>query len=316
MGSAIERRVRVAGALAAVCVIWGSTYYAMRVGLETMPPLLMASSRFLLAGTVMFVGLRARGAPMPTARQWGASALTGSLMLVVGNGAVAFAQQRVSSSVAAIVVATMPLWMALFSRMWGERSSRGELVGLAVGFAGVAMLHAGGDFFSHGGYALAMLLAPAGWALGSVWSRRLSLPGGFMATAAQMLTAGAVLAVIGLVRGERLVAIPSARSIVAVLYMVLFGSVVAFSAYNYLLRTVRPSTASIYAYVNPLVAIVIGVFFAGETIHAPTILGALVILGGVLALSLAKRARASVPSSATAPAPTPTASEGSPEATT
>jgi drug/metabolite transporter (DMT)-like permease len=257
-----------------------------------MPPLLMVSARYLTAGAIMYVVLRLRGAAAPTLRQWGASAVTGALLLVVGNGAIAFAQQRVASSVAAIVVATMPLWMTLFSRLWGERASRGELSGLALGFAGVAMLNAGGDFFSHGGYAFAVMLAPVGWALGSVWSRKLALPQGFMAAAAQMLTAGLALVVLGLARGERIEALPTARSIVAVGYMVAFGSIVGFSAYGYLLRTVRPSTASVYAYVNPLVAIVIGVAIGGETIHLATILGALVILSGVLALSLAKRARA------------------------
>jgi len=295
MDSFFGRRAKVGAALLAVSVIWGSTYYGMRVALETVPPFLMGSARFVVAGAILYAMLRLRGAPAPTARQWGASAATGALMLVVGNGAIAFGQQRVSSSVAAVVVATMPLWMGLFASLWGERPSRGEIAGLALGFVGVALLHAGGDFFSHGFYALAMLLAPMGWALGSVWSKRLPLPGGFMATAAQMLTAGVAMAGVGFVRGERLAAIPSARSLVAVAYMIVFGSIVAFSAYGYLLRNTRASTASSYAYVNPLVAIGLGVLVGGETIHAPTIVGTLVILSGVLAISLAKRARVKTP---------------------
>ena len=287
-------RLKVAFALLAVCVIWGSTYFAMRVGLESLPPFMMGSLRFLIAGVAMYAVLRARGERAPTRRQWGSAALTGALLLVVGNGAVAFGQQRVSSSVAAIVVATMPLWAVLFGRLFGDRASRLELVGVGIGFVGVALLHAGGDLFSYGASAFAMLLAPAGWALGSVWSRRLPLPGGLMSTAAQMLTGGAMMGVVSFATGEHLDALAnvSMRSVLAVAYLALFGSIIAFSAYGYLLRHARTSTATSYAYVNPLIALGIGVVLGGERVHAATLAGAGVILGGVLVLSLARSSNA------------------------
>jgi drug/metabolite transporter (DMT)-like permease len=288
-------RLQVAAALALVCVIWGSTYYAMRVALESFPPFTMGSIRFLLAGAAMYVALRARGERAPTAREWGAATLTGALLLVVGNGAVAFGQQRVSSSVAAIVVATMPLWAVLFGRVFGDRPSRGELLGVAIGFVGVALLHTGGDLFSHGASAIVMLLAPAGWALGSVWSRRLPLPGrgGLMAAAAQMLTGGAMMALVSLSLGEHAFAARavSVRSVVAIAYLAIFGSIVAFSAYGFLLRHARTSTATSYAYVNPLIAVALGVAVGGEHVHAATLVGACVILSGVLVLSLARNAK-------------------------
>ena len=304
-------RLQIAAALAVVCVIWGSTYFAMRVALESFPPFMMGAIRFLVAGAAMYVVLRARGERAPARREWASATMTGALMLLVGNGAVAFGQQRVSSSVAAIVVATMPLWAVLFGRAFGDKPSRGELLGVGIGFVGVALLHTGGDLFSYGVNAFAMLLAPAGWALGSVWSRRLPLPGGggLMATAAQMLAGGASMALVSLAMGEHAFAARavSMRSVLAIGYLAIFGSVVAFSAYGFLLRHARTSTATSYAYVNPLIAVAIGVAIGGERVHAATLAGAGVILGGVLVLSLARNAKAAGGARATSAPPRATA---------
>jgi drug/metabolite transporter (DMT)-like permease len=254
----------ILAALLAVYVIWGSTYLVMRVGLETIPPFLMSGSRFVTAGALLFGFLRWRGAPSPSAKEWGASAKVGVLLLVAGNGFIALAEQRVSSSVAAMVVATMPLWMALLSSFTGQKPSRLEWIGLLLGFVGVALLQMSGQLDASPLMVVALLLAPFCWALGSVWSKTLPLPKGAMATAAEMIAGGAAMLVVSFARGERLLHAPSARSIGAVAFLVIFGSIVAFSAYGFLLRSTRPAIATSYAYVNPVVALALGIALGGE----------------------------------------------------
>lgn len=284
----------IAAALAAVYVIWGSTYLVMRVGLETLPPFLMSGSRFLIAGALLFAFLRLRGAPSPSAREWVACAKVGVLLLVVGNGFVALAEQRLSSSVAAMVVATMPLWMALLSSFTGQRPSRLEWIGLLLGFGGVALLQLSGQLDAPPLMVLTLLLAPVSWAAGSVWSKRLPLPKGPMATAAEMLVGGTSMLVVSFARGERLIHAPSARSIGAVAFLVVFGSIVAFSAYGFLLRATRPAIATSYAYVNPVVALVLGIALGGEHAGPMTWVAAAIILAGVGILSI-QRARSAPP---------------------
>lgn len=266
-------------ALVAVYVIWGSTYLAMRIALETMPPFLMAAPRFLLAGGAMYAFLRLRGVASPTREQWVASAKVGVLLLTLGNGAVAIAEQTVSSSVAAIVVASMPIWAAVFGRLGGQRARGGEWLGLALGFAGVVLLHLGGGLHLDG-RGLVLLAAPITWALGSVWSKKLPLPAGPMATAAQMLCAGASMLALAVVTREPWPH-PSARSLGAMLYLATFGSIVGFTAYNWLLRNVRPALATSYAYVNPIVAVLVGWALGGETITRMTLAAAAVSIAGV-----------------------------------
>ncbi len=281
----------IAAALLAVYVIWGSTYLVMRIGLETLPPFLMAGSRFLIAGVVLFAVLWLGGAPTPTAREWIACAKVGVLLLVIGNGFVAFAETRISSSVAAMVVATMPLWMALLSRFTGHRPSRLEWIGLLLGFVGVALLQLSGQLSASPGMVIALLCAPVSWALGSVWSKRLPLPTGAMATAAEMLVGGATMLAVSFLRGERLTHAPSLRSLGAVAFLAAFGSIVAFSAYGFLLRNTRPAIATSYAYVNPVVALVLSIALGGEHAGPMTWAAAAVILAGVGILSI-QRARA------------------------
>jgi drug/metabolite transporter (DMT)-like permease len=287
----------IIAALLAVYVIWGSTYLVMRVGLETLPPFLMSGSRFLTAGALLFAFLRLRGAPSPTRQEWIACAKVGVLLLVIGNGFVAFAEQHVSSSVAAMVVATMPLWMALLSSFTGQRPSRVEWVGLLLGFVGVALLQLSGQLDASPWMVFALLFAPVSWALGSVWSKRLPLPKGPMATAAEMLTGGTSLLVVSFARGERLAHAPSMRSIGAVAFLIVFGSIVAFSAYGFLLRSTRPAIATSYAYVNPVVALVLGIALGGEHAGAMTWVAAAIILAGVVILSI-QRARSVAPKAA------------------
>ncbi|WP_437686219.1 drug/metabolite exporter YedA [Sorangium sp. So ce176] len=282
--------------LAALYLVWGSTYLAVSVALETLPPFLLAGVRFTTAGALLYGVLRLRGAPRPTLRQWGAAARVGVLLLAAGNGLVVVAQQWVSSGVAAVVVSTMPLWLALFTTVRAARGgalgapevSRGEWVGLLVGFAGAALLHLGGALHAEHAGALLIVLAPVAWALGSLYSRTTPLPEGPMAVAAEMLAGGAVMLGISAVAGERLAAAPSSRSLLALAYLVVFGSIVGLSAYTYLLRNTRPAIATSYAYVNPIIAIALGVLLGGERASAATWVAAAVIGAGVLIVSKAR----------------------------
>ena len=284
-----ERRNRplVLAALFSLYVIWGSTYYAMRVALAVLPPYLMAAPRFLIAGALLFVVLRVRGAASPTRRQWLAASAVGTLLLVMGNGFVALAERSVDSGTAAMVVATMPLWSAAIGWLWGERLRGRELIGLCFGFAGIVVLNRSAAFALHGVDAIVMLAAPAVWALGSVWSRRLPMPTGLMSAAAQMIVAGVVMFGVALARGERLQAPLTASALAAVAYLIVFGSLIAFSAYGFLLRAARPPVATSYAYVNPIVALGIGALLGGEQLTldkagacALTVVGVLVVTLG------------------------------------
>jgi drug/metabolite transporter (DMT)-like permease len=274
-------RARVVLALAAVYLIWGSTYYAMRLALEGLPPLLMAGIRFLIAGAGLYLVLRWRGVPSPNARQWKTAAVLGAFLLIGGNGLVAYSQQWASSSLAAIVVATMPLWAALFARFSGQKSSASERAGLWIGFAGVVVLNAGGELGALAPGALLLLLAPVSWAWGSMQSRKLPAAPGGMGLAAMMVSAGAALLALGGLRGERIVALPSAGSLVALGYLIVFGSIVGLTAYTFLLENVRPALATSYAYVNPVVAVAIGVGLGGEAVRTSTLVALGVILAGV-----------------------------------
>lgn len=270
--------------LLALYVIWGSTYLAMRIAMETVPPMLMAGPRFLVAGSLMYAFLRMRGEPSPPRQEWIASAKVGVLLLTFGNGAVAIAEQSVSSGVAAVIVGSMPLWAAVFGRFLGQPAGRREWIGLALGFAGVVILNVGGDL-KLDARGLICLAAPITWAFGSVWGKKLPLPKGGMSTAAQMITGGAAMLVLAALMGERLEGPPSARSLFAMLYLVGFGSLVAFTAYTWLLRNTRPALATSYAYVNPLVALVLGRFFGKEPLGLTALLAAAVCISGVMLIA-------------------------------
>lgn len=279
-------------ALGAVYLVWGSTYLGIRVALEGgWPPFLMAGLRFIAAGGLMYAVLRLRGVPAPTPGQWRDLAIMGLLLLGLGNGMVCVAQQTVSSGLAAVAVASCPLWIGLFAAFRGERATRLEVVGLAIGFAGVAWLNAGSSLTASPVGLVALLVAPLAWAFGSVWSRGRALPSPFMAAAGQMLCGGVLLVAGGWLLGERVEAMPSARGWLAVAYLAVFGSIVAFSAYAWLLQNVRASLLGSYAYVNPVIAVLLGTLLAGERFSAHDLGAMAVILAGVVAITVASARR-------------------------
>ncbi|MGB3460946.1 MAG: drug/metabolite exporter YedA [Rhodanobacter lindaniclasticus] len=283
-----DPRVLIPLALFALYVIWGSTYLGIRFALESYPPFLLAGVRFLGAGIALYGFLRWRGMAPPTSLQWRNAAITGLLLLGMGNGLVCFAEERVSSGIAAVAVASMPLFAALFSGMYGEWPHRRESIGLAIGFAGVIVLNLGSSLAGSSLGAAALLLAAAAWAFGSAWSRRQSMPPGPMNTAAQMLCASVALLVVGFAGGEHLPAHPTIRATAALIYLAAFGSIIAFSAYLYVLKHARPALATSYAYVNPPVAVLFGVLLAGEHVGPFDLAGMAIILAGVAVITLAK----------------------------
>lgn len=276
-------------ALLTLYFIWGSTYLGMSMALKSFPPFLMSGIRFLLAGTLLYTVLRIRRNPAPTRAQWGGAAVVGLLLVVGGNGGVSFAEQWVASGLAAVAVAATPLWLSLIMGVMGRWPRRGEWVGLILGLVGVFLLNMEHGMWANPLGAIALLLAPFCWSLGSAFSTRLSMPEGMMSSAAQMIVGGSITLLIGLVSGERMTQWPDLRSLLAMAYLILIGSMVAYSAYGYLLRRARPALATSYAYVNPVVAVLLGALVAGERITPIGLLAMLIILIGVALVTLRRK---------------------------
>lgn len=286
---------RIWTALLIVYVVWGSTYLAIRVAIETLPPFLMAAIRFLVAGGVLFAASAPRGdrARDPIGvRQWRPAAIVGAALMLGGNGGVVWAEGRIASGVAALLVATLSLWMALLSWLvLGERPSRLALVGLPLGFVGVALLvqpssESGVDPFG----AIVCMLASLSWAAGSLYARHAPLPRrSAVATAMQMITGGACLLLVAIASGELGRLRPetfSSRSLLAVAYLVVMGSLVAFSAYAWLIRVAPTALVATYAYVNPVVAVGLGWAFADEPVTPRMLVaGAIIVVAVVLIAS-------------------------------
>jgi drug/metabolite transporter (DMT)-like permease len=286
----VPSRMKVYAAFAAVYVIWGSTYLGIRFALETIPPFLMASVRFLAAGSVMYAYARLRGAPAPGRGEWRSAAIVGTLLFLGGNGAVVWAQQWIPSGVAALLVATEPMiFVLLDSLRRRERPKKSVLLGLVLGLAGVAVLIGPGKILGGGRVDVAAALVLVGgataWAIGSLLSKSARMPASpAMATALTLLCGGAALLVASVARGEPFgfeASAVSGRSLLALFYLFSFGSLIAFSAYLWILRVATTARAATYAYVNPVVAVLLGWAFAGETLTARTLLAAAVIVGAV-----------------------------------
>jgi drug/metabolite transporter (DMT)-like permease len=274
-------------ALLTVYIVWGSTYLAIRVMVETMPPLLSAGVRFAVAGAIFLTVLRARGGAARVRiapAQAGAAALVGTLLCFGGNGLVTVAEEDVPSGLAALVIGAVPLWVVVMRLLDGERVPRGTLAGVAVGFAGLAVLVLPGDRPENAPLAgmLLLVLASVSWAAGSFYSRRMDLPADtLVSTALQMLLGGAAMGIVALAAGEGgevdLGAF-STRSALAFLYLIVVGSLLAFTAYSWLLRNAPISTVATYAFVNPVIAVVLGALILSEEVTATVALGALAIV--------------------------------------
>ena len=288
----------VAAAFLAVYVVWGSTYLAIRFAIETLPPFSMAGVRFLVAGAFLYGWMRMRGAQRPKALHWRGAFIVGGLLLLGGNGAVVWAEQRVPSGLTALLVATVPLWMMLIDwlRRDGARPKLRVVIGLLLGFAGIGILIGpgeimGGDRVDPLG-AAALIFASLSWATGSIYSRHATLPSSaLLATAMQMLAGGTLLAAAGLVTGEWLAFEPAAvtwRSILALLYLIVFGALVGFTCYTWILRVSTPAKVSTYAYVNPVIAVILGWTLADEALSMRTVVATAVIVAAVAFITTAR----------------------------
>lgn len=284
-------------ALLSVYLFWGGTYAGMKVAIETMPPFLMAGVRFLSAGVVLYVISRLSGAKRPAGREWRSSAIVGTLLLLGGNGLVAWSEQRVSSSIASLIVAAVPVWMMLFG--WfgrgGKRPNAGIIAGIVLGLLGIAVL-----VFQPGqgetGTAtdmigiITLLAASLSWAAGSMYSRIAAMPDSpLMSTAAQMLTGGTLLIVFSYFTGDwsRLdVPSISLRSYAALGYLIVFGSIVGYTAYIWLLKNADPTLVSTYAFVNPVVAVFLGWILVGEQLTVNTLAAAVIIIAAVVLVTI------------------------------
>jgi drug/metabolite transporter (DMT)-like permease len=293
-------KFKIWAALLVVYIVWGSTYLAIRYAVETIPPFLMAGTRFLIAGTILYGWRRLAGDPAPTRKQWIASAVIGLLLLFGGNGLLSWAEQNVPSGVAALLIGAVPLWMTLIEalRPGGSRPNFLGVIGLVIGFGGIVLL-VGPSLFSGGkadlhplGIAI-LLVAALSWSLGSIYSRHADLPSSsLLGTGMEMLAGGVGLYLAGTIADEwksLVISNIALRSWLGLAFLVIFGSMIAFSCYAWLLRAAPVSLVSTYAYINPLVAILLGSLFAQEVLTARILIAALVIVGSVVLVNLSRR---------------------------
>ena len=297
-------RLRIALAFVSIYTIWGSTYLAIRFAIETVPPFLMAAIRFLIAGGVLYAWIRLRGAPRPTRTNWKAATIVGGLLLLGGNGGVTRAELVIPSSLAAVLITTVPIWMALLELLRKDRivPTRHVVLGLVLGFGGVILLVGPGDLGGSGGlnalWAGVLILAALSWAIGSVYSRNALLPKTpLLGSGMEMLAGGALLLVASLISQELAGFQPgnvSFLSLVSFIYLIVFGSLIGFSSYVWLLTKTTTARVSTYAYVNPVVAVFLGYFLAGEQLTLRTLLASSVIVIAVVVITTFK-SRQTVP---------------------
>jgi drug/metabolite transporter (DMT)-like permease len=287
------KKFAIISAFAALYLIWGSTYLAIRFAIDTIPPLLMAGTRFLLAGLIMYAIARWQGAPKGSFANWRTALIIGGCLLLGGNGGVTLSEQYVSSGLASVMVATVPIYIALLAWWSGIAPKPTPIVwlGLAGGFAGVAILlgpalHFSPDESSHPGIGMLILLCSSFiWSAGSIYSRKAkSASAPFLLAGQQMICGGALLTLAGLLTGEHHRFDPSRISLLSIgafAYLVIIGALVGYTAYIFLLRHCDPAKVATYAYVNPIVAVILGALFASETLSARAVLAAALIIGSV-----------------------------------
>jgi drug/metabolite transporter (DMT)-like permease len=278
---------RAYAAWVVLCLVWGTTYLAIRVAIESIPPLLMAGVRWVVAGSLLIAFFRIRGDSLPERREWLSLAARGALFIGVGNGAVVWSEQTLPSGLAAVLVAVNPFWMVGIDALVGDGKSPAlrQLVGLLVGFSGIVLLVspntrmvAGGGFWS--GF-VATQLACAAWSLGSTYARRRSQQDTLPDVAFEMLFGGVLLLAGGAMLGERLGGVITSRSAGALVYLIVFGSLVAYSCYRYALRHLRVATLSLYVYANTVIAVLLGTVVLGEPFNLWMGTGAAVVLVGI-----------------------------------
>lgn len=283
------RLLPLVGSLFALYIIWGSTYFAIAVGVKSWPPFMMAGVRYFCAGIVTLAWLLIKGHQFPTPRQFFNAVLLGFLLLAIGNGLVTLAEhQNVASGIAAVLVATVPLFALIFSYFFAIPVRKLEWASIIIGFLGIVLLNSSSNLEGHLSGALLILIASLSWAFGSVYGSRLVLPAGMMAGAIEMLSAGLILLIASWLTGEKLEQTPPLSGFLAVAYLAVFGSIIAISAYMYLIRNVAPAIATSYAYVNPVVAVFLGISLNGESLSAIEWLSLAIIILAVLMVTLGK----------------------------
>jgi len=293
-------RAQIIAAFASIYVIWGSTYLAIRYAVETIPPFVMGGVRFLISGTILYLWSRYRGAPKPTRIHWRNAIIAGGFLLLGGNGAVVWAEQFVPSGLTALLVSILPFWLVIIEwvRPPRRRPSGAVLVGLVLGFVGIIVLVGPSGLGGHGNVApigaLVLILGSLSWAIGSFWSRDAQLPeSGLLTTGMEMLGGGALMLIVGTLSGEFShldVHAISKASAIGMLYLVTFGSLVGFTSYIWLLDKVSPARLGTYAYVNPLVAVMLGWAIAGERLSIRTGVAAAIVICAVALITTARSA--------------------------
>lgn len=292
--------ILVIAAFFAIYVFWGSTYLAIKYAIETMPPFIMAGARFLFAGGLLFlIALWSKDFEWPTWKHWRTSLVVGTLLLLGGNGGVVFAEKYISSGLAALLVASEPFWIVIFSWLWLKRGRPGKpvILGLVVGFIGVALLVVGQNVGTSGennfyqtAATIAIILAALSWATGSLYGLKAPVPKSSILTAGmQMLSGGAVLMLVSIPKGEWStfsVSDISANSWFGLAYLIVFGSLIGFTAYSWLLKNAQPSMVSTYAYVNPMIAVILGWLIAGETLTGHILIGAGLVIASVVLITM------------------------------
>jgi drug/metabolite transporter (DMT)-like permease len=279
--------------------VWGSTYLAIRYAVETIPPFIMGGSRFLISGALLYAWSRSRGARPPTVRQWRNATIAGAFLLLGGNGGVVWAEQTVSSGMTALLVSILPFWLVIieWARPPRRRPGAAVLIGLVVGFIGLVVLIGPGDIGANGVSLLGatvLILASLSWAIGSFWSRDADMPeSGLLTTGMEMLGGGLLLFLAGVIAGELGdfdVAAVTTASWVGWVYLIVFGSLIGFTSYIWLLDKVSPAQLGTYAYVNPVVAVILGWAIAGERFSLRTAVAAVIVLCAVALITTARSA--------------------------
>ena len=297
-GNTKASRGQIIAAFASIYLVWGSTYLAIRYAVETIPPFIMGGARFLVSGVLLYAWARYRGAPKPARLHWCNATIAGAFLLLGGNGAVVWAEQYVPSGLTALLVSILPFWLVIieWSRPPRQRPSGLVLAGLVLGFIGIIVLIGPGNIGGNGDIpllgALVLILGSLSWAIGSFWSRDAALPeSGLLTTGMEMLGGGALLLIVGVLSGELRgfdVHNVSKASAIGLLYLITFGSLIGFTSYIWLLDKVSPARLGTYAYVNPIVAVLLGWAIAGEHLTIRTGIAAAIVICAVALITSAR----------------------------